>query len=324
MSVTHILALVAAAGAFLAVYALLAPRRIKLEQPTESRGLRQFQARLDAAELPITAREFLGACGGVTVIAIAAALLLNAPALILAGVIIGPILVWMRLEAQRDERGQTRYEKVELDLATIGTQPSASGQRPGSRACVAAMVTVGEWAGALREVFGEFRAPTGLQGAGTAPATENLQALRARTAEVAAQVGHPLRLLVGKPGLDGHSNGAEQVAVRAKDAGFEVIYQGIRLSPEQIVASALEEDVDAIGLSIHSGSHMTLVPRILELLHERGGDMPVVLGGIIPDADRAKLQALGVSRVWTPGEATLTDIIADLVEVIAAARSRPA
>lgn len=103
MSVTHILALVAAAGAFLAVYALLAPRRIKLEQPTESRGLRQFQARLDAAELPITAREFLGACGGVTVIAVAAALLLNAPALILAGVIIGPILVWMRLEAQRDK-----------------------------------------------------------------------------------------------------------------------------------------------------------------------------------------------------------------------------
>ena len=124
---------------------------------------------------------------------------------------------------------------------------------------------------------------------------------------MAAQVGHPLRLLVGKPGLDGHSNGAEQVAVRAKDAGFEVIYQGIRLTPEQIVASALEEDVDAIGLSIHSGSHMTLVPRITELLRQRGaGDVPVVVGGIIPDADRARLQHAGVARIYTPGESTLT------------------
>jgi (2R)-ethylmalonyl-CoA mutase len=137
---------------------------------------------------------------------------------------------------------------------------------------------------------------------------------------VAQQVGHPLRLLVGKPGLDGHSNGAEQVAVRAKDAGFEVIYQGIRLTPEEIVASALEEDVDAIGLSIHSGSHMTLVPRILELLRQRGGAMPVVVGGIIPDADRLALQALGVARIWTPGEATLTDIIGDLADVIAQAQ----
>ena len=150
-----------------------------------------------------------------------------------------------------------------------------------------------------------------------------MQALRARTAEVAARVGHPLRLLIGKPGLDGHSNGAEQVAVRAKDAGFEVIYQGIRLTPEQIVVSALEEDVDAVGLSIHLGSHMTLVPRILELLRQRGAtDVPVVVGGIIPDADRARLQADGVARVYTPGESTLTQIIADLVELIARARGR--
>ncbi|MBX3028165.1 protein meaA [bacterium] len=227
-----------------------------------------------------------------------------------------------RLRAFRAQRSAT-----EVAAALRAIEDAARGGAnlmPVSIRAAQVGVTTGEWAGALRTVFGEFRAPTGLQGVGAAPATENLRALRARTAEVAAQVGHPLRLLVGKPGLDGHSNGAEQVAVRAKDAGFEVIYQGIRLSPEQIVTSALEEDVDAIGLSIHSGSHMTLVPRILELLRERGGDVPVVLGGIIPDADRGTLQALGVSRVWTPGEATLTDIIADLVEVIAAARTRAA
>jgi (2R)-ethylmalonyl-CoA mutase len=177
----------------------------------------------------------------------------------------------------------------------------------------------------LRRVFGEFRAPTGLQGAGVAPRTDALQKLRERTRQVAEQVGHPLRLLVGKPGLDGHSNGAEQVAVRAKDAGFEVIYQGIRLTPEQIVASALEEDVDAIGLSIHSGSHMTLIPRITELLRERGAtEVPLVVGGIIPDADRKDLQSKGVARVYTPGEAPLTAIIGDLVELIAAAQNRTA
>ena len=186
-------------------------------------------------------------------------------------------------------------------------------------------VTTGEWAGTLRRIFGEFRAPTGLQGAGVAAPSEALGAVRTRVAAVAAQVGHPLRLLVGKPGLDGHSNGAEQVAVRAKDAGFEVIYQGIRLTPEQIVASALEEDVDAIGLSIHSGSHMTLVPRITELLRQRGAtDLPVVVGGIIPDADRPRLQRAGVARIYTPGEATLTAIVGDIAELIAAAHGRAA
>ncbi|MGD9763219.1 MAG: protein meaA [Candidatus Binatia bacterium] len=195
---------------------------------------------------------------------------------------------------------------------------------PPSIRAAQAGVTTGEWAGVLRKTFGEFRAPTGLQAAAAAPPSAVLDALRARTAEVAAQVGHPLRLLVGKPGLDGHSNGAEQVAVRARDAGFEVIYQGIRLSPEQIVASALEEDVDAIGLSIHSGSHMTLVPRVLALLGARGADVPVVVGGIIPDADRAALEAAGVARIWTPGEATLSSIVADLIELIAGNRAHAA
>jgi (2R)-ethylmalonyl-CoA mutase len=180
-------------------------------------------------------------------------------------------------------------------------------------------VTTGEWSGVLRRVFGEFRAPTGLQGAGAAPQTDILQALRDRTMAVADRIGHPLKLLVGKPGLDGHSNGAEQIAVRAKDAGFEVIYQGIRLTPEQIVSSAIEEDVDAIGISIHSGSHMTLVPRIVELLRENQlGDIPLVVGGVIPDADRARLAECGVARVYTPGEKTLSEIVGEIVDLVGA------
>jgi (2R)-ethylmalonyl-CoA mutase len=224
-----------------------------------------------------------------------------------------------RLKAFRAKRNAS-----EAAAALRGLEDAArSGANimPASIRAAHAGVTTGEWAGCLRKTFGEFRAPTGLQGAGIAAATDTLQALRRRTAEVAQQIGHPLRLLVGKPGLDGHSNGAEQVAVRAKDAGFEVIYQGIRLTPEQIVASAIDEDVDAVGLSIHSGSHLTLIPRIVELLHTRGAtDVPVVVGGIIPDEDRRTLQQIGVARVYTPGESTLTSIIADLVELIATRR----
>jgi len=230
-----------------------------------------------------------------------------------------------QIERLRAFRAQRNVKDVAAALQ--GIEDAARGSAnimPASIRAALAGVTTGEWAGTLRKVFGEFRAPTGLAGAAAAPHSEPLDALRTRTAAVAALVGHPLRLLVGKPGLDGHSNGAEQVAVRAKDAGFEVIYQGIRLTPEQIVVSALEEDVDAVGLSIHSGSHMTLIPRILELLRQRGGDVPVVVGGIIPNADRVKLEALGVARVWTPGESTLTDIIGDIVDLIALRHSRAA
>jgi len=228
-----------------------------------------------------------------------------------------------RLRAFRAERNAE-----EVAAALQGLEDAArngTNIMPASIRAALSGVTTGEWAGTLRRIFGEFRAPTGLQGAGVAAPSEALGAVRQRVAAVAAQVGHPLRLLVGKPGLDGHSNGAEQVAVRAKDAGFEVIYQGIRLTPEQIVASALEEDVDAIGLSIHSGSHMTLVPRITELLRQRGAaDLPVVVGGIIPDADRARLQRAGVARIYTPGEATLTAIVGDIADLIAAAHGRAA
>ncbi len=223
-----------------------------------------------------------------------------------------------QVERLRAFRAQRNQADVDAALQALGDAArDGSNMMPVSIHAAKVGVTTGEWAGKLRGVFGEFRAPTGLQGAGVAARTDTLTELQARTKKVADKVGHPLRLLVGKPGLDGHSNGAEQVAVRAKDAGFEVVYQGIRLTPEEIVASAVDEDVDAIGLSIHSGSHMTLVPRITELLREKGaGGIPVVLGGIIPEADRAELRELGVARIYTPGESTLSEIIGDLADLI--------
>ncbi|WP_148574629.1 protein meaA [Nocardioides caldifontis] len=179
-------------------------------------------------------------------------------------------------------------------------------------------VTTGEWAGKLREVFGEYRAPTGVSGAvGVAEAGSELARVRDEVRRTGEELGGRLRLLVGKPGLDGHSNGAEQVAVRARDAGFEVVYQGIRLTPEQIVAAAVAEDVHCVGLSILSGSHMELVPSVLDGLRGEGmGDVPVVVGGIIPGSDAAKLKELGVAAVFTPKDFGLTEIMAGIVREI--------
>lgn len=178
--------------------------------------------------------------------------------------------------------------------------------------------TTGEWAGTLREVFGEFRAPTGVSGAvGVAEAGAELTAVREKVRSTGEELGGRLRLLVGKPGLDGHSNGAEQVAVRARDAGFEVIYQGIRLTPEQIVSAAVAEDVHCVGLSILSGSHMELVPAVLDGLREAGlADVPVIVGGIIPDSDGRRLKELGVAAVYTPKDFGLTEIMGGIVDVI--------
>jgi (2R)-ethylmalonyl-CoA mutase len=176
--------------------------------------------------------------------------------------------------------------------------------------------TVGEWAGTLREVFGEYRAPTGV-GRITARSGPEIQTVRAQIRTIVEESGgRPIRLLVGKPGLDGHSNGAEQVAVAARDAGMEVVYQGIRLSPEEIAAAARDEDVDVIGLSILSGSHLALVPETLAALAAAGVNAPVVVGGIIPDADRAELEAMGVARVYTPKDYRLTEMTADLAELV--------
>ncbi|HUS60961.1 MAG TPA: methylmalonyl-CoA mutase family protein [Acidimicrobiales bacterium] len=169
--------------------------------------------------------------------------------------------------------------------------------------------TTGEWAGALREVFGEYRAPTGVAAAWGGRA----DAMAPVVARVKALTGGPPRLLVAKPGLDGHSNGAEQVAVAARDAGFEVVYQGIRLTPAQIAVAARDEDVDVVGISILSGSHLELVPEVLRLLRSEGVDVPVVVGGIIPEGDQAKLRELGVAAIYTPKDFALTEMMGDLV-----------
>ncbi|GGU12693.1 protein meaA [Streptomyces violascens] len=187
--------------------------------------------------------------------------------------------------------------------------------------CVRSGVTTGEWSEALREVFGEFRAPTGVSSAPvavTAEAGTPLALVREKVARTASDLGSGrLRLLVGKPGLDGHSNGAEQIAVRARDAGFEVVYQGIRLTPEQIVSAALAEDVHCVGLSILSGSHAELVPDVLVRLREAGApDIPVIAGGIIPPADAEELRKAGVAAVFTPKDFGITEIIGRIVDEI--------
>lgn len=178
--------------------------------------------------------------------------------------------------------------------------------------------TTGEWAGVLREVFGEYRAPTGVGPAVDAMSgSESLRDIARRVRELE---GGPPRILVAKPGLDGHSNGAEQIAVAARDAGMEVIYQGIRLTPEQIVATARDEDVDLVGLSILSGSHLELVPEIMRLMAADGIEAPVVVGGIIPTDDRARLIDVGVSAVYSPKDFELARIMDEIVDLVEAAR----
>jgi len=176
--------------------------------------------------------------------------------------------------------------------------------------------TTGEWAGALREVFGEFRAPTGVSGGvGRRGDDQGMEPVRLRSKALADRTGGPPRLLVGKPGLDGHSNGAEQIAVAARDAGFEVIYQGIRLTPAQIVAAARDEDVDIVGLSILSGSHLDLVPDVLDRLRAAGSTAAVVVGGIIPPEDAELLIGKGVASVYTPKDYSFDRIMEDLVSL---------
>ena len=221
-------------------------------------------------------------------------------------------------DPERRERAAAALARLKADAGTDTNLMAASLE------CARAEVTTGEWAAALREVFGEYRAPTGVSGTvgltGGAAGTE-LSAVRERVRETSEELGEKLRLLVGKPGLDGHSNGAEQIAVRARDAGFEVIYQGIRLTPEQIVAAAVAEDVHLVGISILSGSHMELVPEVLERLRAEGAeDLPVIVGGIIPDSDARRLTAIGGAEVFTPKDFGLNDIMGRFVDVIRASR----
>ena len=216
-------------------------------------------------------------------------------------------------KAQRD---QTAVDQALRQLAEDAK--TEKNLMKATLAAARAGATTGEWAGTLRQVFGEFRAPTGVSGAvGAGEAGAELSAVRERVRATSAELGGRLRLLVGKPGLDGHSNGAEQVAVRARDVGFEVIYQGIRLTPEQIVAAAVAEDVHCVGLSILSGSHMELVPEVLNLMKEAGiDDVPVIVGGIIPVSDAEQLRQLGVAEVFTPKDFSLTEVMDHIVTAI--------
>ncbi|MGZ4467000.1 MAG: protein meaA [Nocardioidaceae bacterium] len=220
------------------------------------------------------------------------------------------------LEEWRAQRDDTAVAEALARLAADAK--SGTNLMEATLAAARAGATTGEWAGTLREVFGEFRAPTGVNGAvGVTEAGAELTQVREDVRATGEELGGRLRLLVGKPGLDGHSNGAEQVAVRARDAGFEVIYQGIRLTPEQIVSAAVAEDVHCVGLSILSGSHMELVPAVLDGLREQGmGDVPVVVGGIIPSGDAARLRELGVAAVFTPKDFGLTEIMAGILAEI--------
>lgn len=218
-------------------------------------------------------------------------------------------------KGQRDEAEVT----AALEALAAAARTDANLMGP-TLVAARAGATTGEWAGTLREVFGEYRGPTGVSGAVVAEAGAELTAVRERVQQTGEELGGRLRLLVGKPGLDGHSNGAEQVAVRARDAGFEVVYQGIRLTPEQIVGAAVAEDVHCVGLSILSGSHMELVPAVLEGLRAAGlDDVPVIVGGIIPDSDARKLREAGVAAVYTPKDFGLTEIMGGIVDVIRAA-----
>ena len=217
------------------------------------------------------------------------------------------------VERWRSERDQGAVQKA-LDVLREVAEDSGPGGNimEATIALAHAGGTTGEWATALREVFGEFRAPTGISG-GVGRRGDDLAPIIARTKKLAESTGGPPRLLVAKPGLDGHSNGAEQIAVAARDAGFEVIYQGIRLTPAQIVAAARDEDVDIVGLSILSGSHRELVPDVLERLRAAGVTAAVVVGGIIPPEDAAFLVDMGVASVYTPKDYSFDRIMEDLV-----------
>ncbi|MFW5925282.1 MAG: methylmalonyl-CoA mutase family protein [Myxococcota bacterium] len=224
------------------------------------------------------------------------------------------------LEKWRAQRDEKAVERALGDLKKAAE--SDENIMAASIAAAHAGVTTGEWGFALREVFGEYRAPTGVAGARVTAtgdgAADELQRLRGVLGQLEKQLGRRPKFLVGKPGLDGHSNGAEQIAIKARDVGFDVVYEGIRVTPEQLVASAIEEGVHLIGLSILSGSHLELVPVILDQMKGAGlGDVPVVVGGIIPEADASRLEKAGVTRVYTPKDFALNTIMTDLVGLVA-------
>lgn len=222
-----------------------------------------------------------------------------------------------RLGAHRSARNDSDVAAALQNLKDVLSQ--GGNVLPPSIRAAQAGVTTGEWTQQLRDMFGEYRAPTGVTAAASAAPSENNDRVRERVRSVSDKLGRPLKMLVGKPGLDGHSNGAEQIAVKARDVGIEVVYDGIRLTPEEIVQSACDEGVHVIGLSILSGSHGVLVVDVLEGLRAAGlGELPVVVGGIIPEEDARELEAAGVKRVYTPKDFDLTAIMSDVVDVVGA------
>jgi (2R)-ethylmalonyl-CoA mutase len=219
------------------------------------------------------------------------------------------------LEQWKANRDQGAVDAALAELAKVAAD---DGQNimPATIAAAKAGATTGEWAQTMRDVFGAYRGPTGVDGAAPSTNKAQLEAISRQVEETEKRIGHRIKILVGKPGLDGHSNGAEQIALRAKDVGMEVIYQGIRLTPAEIATSALQEDVDVVGLSILSGSHLELIPEVVRLLAEEGLEIPVVVGGIIPVADAERLRAAGVAGVYTPKDFDINQIMGEIVELV--------
>jgi len=231
------------------------------------------------------------------------------------------------VEAVQAWRAGRDAERVDAALTALRDAAKTEANLvPATLECARAGVTTGEWSGVLRDTFGSYRAPTGVSSAVSGgEAGEAIAAVRRLVVQTSEELGRRLKILVGKPGLDGHSNGAEQVAVRARDVGFEVVYQGIRLTPAEIAAAAAQEDVHVVGLSILSGSHMELIPDVLRRLESEGvGDVPVVVGGIVPERDAALLREAGVAGIFTPKDYELTEIMREVVGIVRAANGLPA
>jgi (2R)-ethylmalonyl-CoA mutase len=241
----------------------------------------------------------------------------------------GILVVDPAVEADRQE--EVKRWRAQRDQAAVGralgelarvARTAEENIMPATIEAARAGATTGEWAGTLREVFGEYRAPTGVGEAAAVP-NDDVAELREEVERVSEALGRRMKFLVGKPGLDGHSNGAEQIAVRARDAGMDVVYEGIRLTPAQIATSAAQEGVHVIGLSILSGSHAQLIPSVLEALAEAGvGDVPVVVGGIIPEADAKALREAGVAAVYTPKDWDLNQMMRDIIALVAREQQR--
>jgi len=239
--------------------------------------------------------------------------------------VVDPAIEAQQIEALRRWRAERDQAAVDEALAALakvaGKEDPSQNLMVPTIAAARAGATTGEWAGVLRRVFGSYRAPTGVGEAaaiGAPPIDSELGELRSEVSRLQEKLGRRPKILVGKPGLDGHSNGAEQIAVRARDSGMDVVYEGIRLTPAQIAASALQEGVHVIGLSILSGSHRELIPAVLDALHDAGVSAPVVVGGIIPEQDVAALQKAGVAAVYTPKDFDITRIMRDIVALVGA------